>query len=228
MIFKGTLIGAASGSVNGVTFSRNKGGQYIRTRAIPSNPSTTQQEAIRSALGQLSGAWVSSLTANQRAGWDSYAAAVPVPNAIGDDHNIGGIGAFVRANAPRIQAGLARVNDAPTIQAGTSMTVPGITSITASTGVMIITFTNTDEWATAVGGALLVYTSRPKNASKNSTALPYRYAGRVNGAVSPPTSPQNITIAFPTAVGQRVFVRFVAITSDGRRSADFRTFRNGV
>lgn len=228
MIFKGTLVGTASGSISGVTFSRNRGGQYTRLRAIPANPNTVQQEAVRSITGGLSNAWVSELTANQRAGWDAYANAVQLPNALGDLRNIGGIGAYVRANTPRIQAALARVDTAPAIFGGTTLTQPGITSITAGTSVMVITFTNTDEWAGEVGGALLVYTSRPQNPSVNSVRSGFRFAGKVSGAVSPPASPQNITIAFPVVAGQRVFVRFAAVTADGRRSADFITFRTSV
>jgi hypothetical protein len=93
---------------------------------------------------------------------------------------------------------------------------------------MITTFTNTDTWATAVGGALLVFMSRGQSPTINSFKGPYRFAGKVAGAVSPPTSPQNITSPFTLAATQRVFVRFIAVTADGRVSADFRTFGTAV
>jgi hypothetical protein len=54
---------------------------------------------------------------------------------------------------------------------------------------------------------------------------PYRYAGRINGAVSPPVSPQNVTWPFVVAVGQKVFAQFRCILADGRVSSTFRTFK---
>jgi len=87
---------------------------------------------------------------------------------------------------------------------------------------MILTFTNTDTWATAVGGSLLVYSSRPQDVGISFFKGPYQFAGRVNGAGTAPTSPQNITTPFTLAAGQLVFVQFRAVNADGRISAIFR------
>lgn len=227
MKFRGTHLTDASGSLVGVTYSHNRGGAYTRNRAIPVNPNSTFQQAVRGFFSQAQAAW-GALTTAQRTAWDLYALQTPLVDSLGNPVNVGGKGMFTRGLVPRLQAGLAQVSAGPTTTGLPVLTNPGITSITASTGVMIITFTNTDAWASAVGGALLVFTSRPQPATINGFKGPYRFSGKVLGAATAPTSPQNITISFPVVAGQRVFVRFVAVTADGRLSPDFRTFSAAI
>lgn len=224
------LIGAGqSGSIGGITASHNRGGVYYRTRSTPVNPNTVFQQAVRSDFANLQAAWGSVLTNAQRSAWDAYALATPINNALGDPVNVGGKGMFTRGNTPRLQAGLSQVNAAPIVTGLPALTAPGITSLTASTGIAIITFTNTDEWATEDGGALLVFMSRPQSPTINGFKGPYRFAGAILGDTStPPTSPQNITSPFPLSAGQRVFFRFAAVTADGRLSPDVRTFQASI
>lgn len=213
---------AASGSLRGIVASHNAGGTYFRGRTIPVNPQSAQQIAVRNAMSNISQAWDNVLTAIQRNAWNTYAFNTPTTDSQGQSIKLSGINWYNACNIPRIQVGLTRVDAAPTNFTLANLTLPVITSITASTRVMILTFTNTDPWATAVGGSLLVYTSRPQNVGKTFFKGPYQFAGRVNGAVSPPTSPQNITTPFALAAGQLVFVQFRAVNADGRISAIFR------
>jgi hypothetical protein len=213
----------ASGSIGGLTASHNRGGTYFRHRAVPVNPNTVYQQQVRGWFGNAQAAWNGTLTAAQRSAWDTYALNTPVADSIGNQVNAGGKGMFTRGYVPRLQASLSIVAAGPSNYGLPAMTAPGITSLTASTKVAIITFTNTDPWAIAVGGALLVFMSKPQSPSINSFKGPYRFAGKVAGAVSPPTSPQNITGPFPMTAGQVTFFRFVSVTADGRLSSDFRT-----
>lgn len=220
MKFKSNLVTQASGSIGGLTASRNKGGMYLRARAIPTNPNTPAQAAVRAIFQALSSVWTNVLTTPQRVAWDSYAAAVPLLDTLGESRNVTGLNMYIRSNTPRIQAGLSRIDAAPADNSLPLLTAPAITSITAATRVAILTFINGDAWATAVGGALLVYTSRPQNASIIGFKGPFQYAGRVNGAVVPPTSPSNVTTVFPVTASKVIWFRFVAVTADGRLSAD--------
>jgi hypothetical protein len=221
--FRGTHLTDASGSLVGVTYSHNRGGTYTRGRAVPVNPNTVFQQQVRSWFANAQAAWNGTLTTAQRTAWDTYALNTPVADSLGNQINAGGKGMFTRGYVPRIQAGLALVAAGPSTYGLPPLTAPGITSLTASTKIAIITFTNTDGWATAVVGALLVFMSRPQSPSINSFKGPYRFAGKILGAASPPTSPQNITGPFPMVAGQVTFFRFVAVTTDGRLSPDFRT-----
>lgn len=221
MKFKSALVTQSSGSVGGATFAHNQGGLYIRARSIPTNPSSAFQVAVRNNMATLSNAWSNILTAAQRAAWTTYAANVTLVNALGDAIHVSGIAMYNRTNTPRLQAGVSRLDAAPTTFNLGSFTNPTITCV-ASTGNLSIAFTNTDSWATAVGGYMLVYASRPQSPGINFFNGPYRFTGKIAGAVTPPTSPVTLATPFPVVAGQKVFFDVRVSQVDGRLSSDFR------
>lgn len=222
MKFTSQIIAAGSGSIGGCTISRNRSGMYMRNRAVPVNPKSSFQTVIRGALATLVARWTSVLTTAQRSGWETWATNTPQTDSLGNPITITGQNAYIMMNSVRIQQGTAVVDLAPNVFANAALTPPGIVSATASTEIVSVSFTNTDVWATAVGGRLLVYIGRPQNPSKLFFAGPYRLMGSVAGAVTPPTSPQPITSTFPFEVAQRVHVRFRAFQPDARISTPWR------
>lgn len=221
MKYTSGIAATASGSIGGATASHNRGGQYFRRRAIPVNPSTTAQQQVRGFFSTGNAAWNNTLTAAQRSAWDSYALNTPVTDSLGNPVNAGGKGMFLRGLVPRLQGALSLIAAGPTTFGLPALTAPGVTTLIASTGVLTYTFTNTDSWAIAVGGALLIYVSRPQSISINGFKGPFRFAGAKAGAVSPPTSPGTVTSPFTYTVGQKGFVKFVAVTPDGRLSGEY-------
>ena len=221
MKYTSAIAATGSGSIGGATASHNRGGQYFRRRAIPVNPSTVAQQAVRGFFSTLQAAWNNTLTAAQRSAWDSYALNTPVTDALGNPVNAGGKGMFTRGNVPRLQGSLAIVAAGPTTFGLPALTAPGVTSLVASTGVITYTFTNTDTWAAAATGGLLIYVSRPQSVSINGFKGPFRFAGIKLGNATPPTSPGTVTSPFTYAVGQKGFIRFVAVTTDGRQSGEY-------
>jgi hypothetical protein len=216
--FKSPVYSQTSGSIAGLTYSRNKGGMYTRARAIPTNPKTAAQQAVRNGMQLTSSQWSNVLTATQRSAWEVYAANVPLTDSLGEARTVSGNAMYNRSNIIRLQAGLAVVKDGPTNFTLATLTNPSVTGV-ASTGVISVTFTNTDLWATAVGGALLVFVSRPQSVGITFFKGPYQYAGRINGASTAPTSPGTVTSPFALTAGQKVFVRILATNADGRLSA---------
>lgn len=224
MLLRGLIATDLSGSLAGITASRNKGGAYFRERISPVNPNTTFQAAIRAAMSNLTAIWRDELTGAQRTAWTTYAENTPVTNRIGDTIFLSGLSHYVRSNVPRVQAGLARVDAAPTLFGLAEMGTVEVIGADETTNVIAFSFQNTAAWAGAAGGALLVYVSRPQGPATNFFKGPYRYAGRVNGAGTPPTSPGSVTAPFDLSADQRVFVRFRATEAGGRLSTDFRDF----
>lgn len=217
-------IGSISGSTGGIVFSRNRGGPYTRRRAIPVNPGTPQQSAVRSFMSQLTSLWGNTLTAAQRAAWDTYALNVPLPNALGEPRNVGGLGMYIRSNVPRLQAAQTRIDDGPTVQNLGDYTAPTVDSVTSVGEVIVLSFDALDDWANEDDAAMLVYTSRAKSPTINFFKGPYRFAGLIAGdAVTPPVSPFPIVGQFPVAVGLQTFIRVTVSRADGRLSAEFRT-----
>ena len=232
MIFKSSIIESGSGSVGGLTLSRNRGGMYLRGRAIPTNPNTTFQQAVRSAAAQLASLWRNVLTEVQRTAWDLYAENVELPNSLGDPRNVGGLGMYIRSNVPRIAsgvAGLVRVDDAPIIFNLGDLGALTVISATAATNIISLGFTDTDEWVDEDAAALLVYTSRAANPSINYFKGPYRFAGAVEGdSTTPPTTPDAITAAFNIDVANKTFLFARVSRADGRLSTPFRGFGVGI
>lgn len=223
IITLGGGVASISGSVAGTTFSRNRGGPYMRTRAIPTNPNTPAQQAVRSFLAQLAVLWTSLLTSTQREAWDTYALNVPLPNSQGEPRNVGGVGMYQRSNVTRLQAGLARVDDGPTIPTVASMTLPVVSGASVSTNSWSLAFDNTDDWANEDGGALICAGSRSRSIGINYFKGPYRFTQVVLGnATTPPTSPVVITNPFLLILGQKVFAKVVVVRADGRVGGPFR------
>lgn len=222
MKFKSALVTQVSGSIGGMTGSHNSSGLYFRSRAIPVNPQTASQTLVRNAMATLAPRWSNTLTSTQRTQWNDYAAVVGVTNSLGSEVFNSGVNWYIATNTLRLQQPFAIVDTAPSLLSLATLTTPGITSLTASTGVMIVTFTNTDLWASAGSGALMMWGSRPVPVGLNFFKGPYRYVGRIAGNTTPPTSPQNMPAwPFPLTAGQKVFGYFRAINpnTDNRISS---------
>lgn len=226
MKFKSAMMESASGSLGGITASRNRGGQYFRGRAIPTNPNSTYQQAVRSIFAQMAAVWSNVLTTPQREAFDLYAENVPLPDSLGDPRNVGGMGMYQRINVSRLQAGeatLTRRDVAPGIFDLGEYTPPVIGVIDAAGDTVSIAHTDTDEWATETGSAMLLYASRPANPGINYFKGPYRYMGAIVGVDgAPPAGPTVLDLPFPCIVDQRLFFFARVCRVDGRMSADFR------
>lgn len=218
-LIKSTLIASISGSLAGSTFARNRGGLYVRSRAVPVNPGTEFQAIVREALGTLAARWRNTLTAAQRAAWDNYALNTPRNNALGDPINIGGIGAYIRGNVVRAQAGLAYVDDGPTLPG-----VPEVGTISVASRLgasYTINYDDTLPWTSEDGAALCIYMSNNQSPARNFFKGPYRFAGAIAGnSGTPPTSPDPVTFPYQNTpvVGNRVFLRAVVVDAEGRLS----------
>lgn len=223
MKYASALVTAASGSIRGCTFSRNRTGAYIRGRVVPVNPGSIYQQTVRGYLATLVARWTSVLTPAERSGWDTWALNTPQPDSINGTHVITGQNAYIKANALRMQAGQAILDDAPTLYASAVLTPPVLTIADTSDQELTVTFNIADEWAVDVDGSLLVYMGRPQNPSVNFYKGPYRFLANLDGSASPLTSPHVFPANLTFALGQRVPVAFRAIAPDGRISSLMRS-----
>jgi len=222
MLIKSALATQISGSIGGITGAHNKGGMYIRSRSIPTNPQTARQTAVRDMMSMYSQMWTQVLTQAQRDAWATFAANVPVIGPLGDTINLSGQQHYLRANVGRSAASsqlapttaLTSINEAPTTFDLPMLLPPTIGDL--ETGGDLI-FDDAAAWVDSPADALLVYYGRPRNPGVNYFTGPYRLAFMVQGdATTPPASPFAIpssgdpaTIWPGTATGQKVKVKFV-------------------
>jgi hypothetical protein len=103
-----------SGSLAGITAGRNRFGQYERTRAIPVNPASVAQGAVRARLSTNSAAY-RGLTSEQRAGWESLGNQMTRTDSLGQTYTLQGNQAYASVNNTRDLADLELLSDAPAL-----------------------------------------------------------------------------------------------------------------
>ncbi len=221
MLFTSQVIASASGSAGGLTASRNRFGMYFRARAVPVNPNTTFQQAVRTLLATFATRWAV-ITPDQRAAWDVYASNTDVVNKLGQTVTLTGFMQYVRSNTARVQAGLTVVDDGPIVFGlPTFGTITAGFSAPAGVPSMQLFFEDTDAWALETGGALMFSASRPFSPTINFFNGPFRFWDVVLGddAVSP-TSPVAFTDPpFPFAAAQKMALHARVCLADGRLSS---------
>lgn len=158
-----TLIEPRSGSYQGVTASRNRYGQYVRTRATPVNPNSSAQGTVRGRLSVNAAAW-RALTDAQRAGWEGLASQMSRTDALGQSYTLNGFGAYVSVNNNNLAAGNAVVSDAPALVTPSTVETMTVTLTSAS---FSIAYTPTP---LDTGARLFVYASPQRTSGRQFEA----------------------------------------------------------
>lgn len=222
-LIKGSdLVSKASGKLGGHVYSHNKSGQYVRSHTVPVNPRTTLQVTVRTLMQMLVAYWNETLDAAQRGGWNTFASNVTILNRLGDAIHMSGFNMFLRTNVAAMKAGITLIEDAPG-----EFLLPGAdpyfaATASAATQNMSVVFNPAGDWANEVGGYLFVTTGKPKNTPVSFFNGPWRYAGKVSGAASPPSSPATIASSFTLVAGQKVWLFARILRADGRLGEPFR------
>lgn len=179
-----------SGSYQGITSSRNRFGQYVRSRATPVNPRSSFQGAVRDRLSLNATAW-RSLTAIQRAGWESLGAQIQRTDSLGQTYTLNGFSAYCLTNNNNLAAGNVVVSDAPTWASPAGLTTATITLTAAA---FSIAYTVTP---LAAGARLFAFASAPTSAGR-SFGQDQRLI-QVSAAAA--ASPLDIFTAYETRMG---------------------------
>lgn len=92
------ILGNLSGSIGGNVFAHNQGGKYVRVRSVPTNPNTTEQQAVKALMDNLNQTWKVTLVQAQRDGWANYAANTPVVDSLGEQRFLSGRAWYLGTN----------------------------------------------------------------------------------------------------------------------------------
>jgi len=99
-----TLIPPSSGSVQGLTYSHNRGGAYTRKRATPVvGTRTTRQGVVKGNMTAASQAW-QLLPPSDQGAWISYANGHPIINRLGSSIKLTGSQYFIKCAAALLNA----------------------------------------------------------------------------------------------------------------------------
>jgi hypothetical protein len=205
-----------SGSYQGITSSRNRHGQYVRSRSIPVNPRSPEQGAVRGRMSAQAAAW-RAITSAQRAGWEDLALQMTRSDSLGQSYTLNGFAAFLSVNLNRLAAGDAVVTDAPAMVSPAGLLTATITLTAAS---FSIAYTATP---LATGNRLFVYTSPMRGAGRAFEGDLRLLAVSAAAAASPFVALAAYTARFGVPiVGNRIFVS-LSVYASGFRSGPLLT-----
>lgn len=123
LIKLGGLAQDVRGSLNGTTFSRNKGGAYVRTKVSPVQPVSSFSSLARALFAALATRWGTSLTQSQRQAWVTFATTHTFVNVFGDAITLSGINMYQSVNRALGQIGKPFLDDPPA-----TFSAPAVTS----------------------------------------------------------------------------------------------------
>lgn len=115
VIKPGPMISDIRGSINGVTFGRNRAGLFARQRVAPVQPGTEKQTNVRNAVSYLQNLWRVTLTNEERATWENLGTISGGIGALGDKIRLTGIQCFLRTNVIKRIAGHTVIITAPPV-----------------------------------------------------------------------------------------------------------------
>ena len=105
----GMMMTDASGKLGGHVFAKNRGGSYVRTKGIPSNPQTSSQMGIRGIFASISTRWAQ-LTEAQRNSFRNFVNDYATTDIFGDLRNPSGKSLFQRLNQNLAISGQAQID----------------------------------------------------------------------------------------------------------------------
>jgi len=192
-----------SGSIQALTYSRNRFGQYQRNRSTPVNPGTVPQLNQRSRMSASAAAW-RALTDVQRAGWESLGLMIQRTDALGQTYSLNGFEAYCSVNIAKQVVGDAVVAAAPALATPADVDTATITLTAAA---FSIAYTPTP---LAAGTRLLIFVSPQRSAGRQFEG-DYRLIAFTAAAAA---SPADIFTAYSArlgtpVVGNRIFVKLI-------------------
>ena len=193
-----------SGSAAGITSSRNRFGQYRRTRATPVNPRSAAQATVRSRMSANAALW-RTLTQAQRAGWTDLGMSMVRSDSLGQSYTLTGFQAFCSVNNTLAASAAAGITAAPALVTPTAL----LTSVlTATAATLSLAFTTTP----LAAGVKLVAFASPQRSAGRQFEGDFRQL-QVSAAAA--ASPLDLFAAYSAkfgapVIGNRIFISAVA------------------
>lgn len=211
------LIPPSSGSVAGTTYSRNRYGQYIRTRATPVNPNTSAQSLVRSRFTTVAQAW-RNLLAVSRQNWESYAIAHPLVDSLGQSKVLTGAAQYQSTNLLRLAAGQSISSNVPAEPVGALNAFVVVLSLDDTGPTRVFTVSGNDQ---ATGYKAIISASPPQSVGNPYPARMTQIAVVDASAWSTPVSVNSGYGTVYGTFGQQTLIvtRCVIVSDTGARLA---------
>jgi len=126
----GAIITDGRNKIGGHVVSKNRAGNYMKTKSVPTNPNTSFQSEVRANVTQLSQQW-RTLSDEQRSAWIAAVADFKKTDIFGDLKTPSGFNLFMRLNLNLLNAGASLISQPPADLTVTPLTSLSVSSIAA-------------------------------------------------------------------------------------------------
>jgi len=195
------------GKLNGSVASKNKGGNYWRTKVTPTNPRSAAQSQVRSNMSYVSRAW-KELDAVDRDAWNSIADSFPYTNIFGETKTLSGFAFWTKLNMNKMQNGSGTLYDMPPTMDGPVGLTLGAVEIVATGDQFDVNLTGT-----ASGNSTWVFASKPVSNGVGATPSGMKFIKFVSGVTTTIDIFAAYTAIFgslPAAGTKKIFVGIVS------------------
>lgn len=208
------IVAEMRNSIAGTTFSKNRYGNYARTKVTPVNPQTAYQQDQRQLLSSLSASW-RALTQAQRDQWTAQAQNYQRTDIFGDVKVLSGQALYVGLNINLERAGEARIDAPLSPVESPQLAVTAMTAVyDISDDEMNVTVTISPA-AIPAGFALVIYATPGVSAGKSFVKNLYRYLGTFTVSVGVATLSTAYNARFGNvAVGDYIYLRAALVSTD--------------
>ncbi len=165
LIKLGGLAQDVRGSLNGTTFSRNKGGAYVRQKVSPVQPVSQFSSRARAIFSALSQRWSTALTASQRAAWIAFASTHTFVNVFGDAITLSGLNFYQSINRALLQVGKPYIDAPPSTFASPAVLTCVPLPISGAGVLATLAQTTVGSAALPANGTLYVFATPPLSPS---------------------------------------------------------------
>lgn len=206
------------GKINGTVLSKNRGGAYARVKVTPSNPRSNAQMFVRSNLAFLARKW-KTLTQQQRDAWSAAVSNYTRTDVFGDIKTPTGYNLFMRINTALRDASTELFFNVPApavdvVAADTASVTASPESLNLATG-----FPDDAE----MNGYLLVDASPMLSAGVSSAGSRFKRIANLevldfSDLATTALITQYSAVFGAPVEGQKVFLRFTVMMSNGQRS----------
>jgi len=206
-----SVVGDARNKIGGSVFTKVRFGAMVRRKVSPVQPRTSRQTTVRALLTLLSKRWGSTLTAAQRAGWESLAGSYPRTDVFGNSYTLTGLQMYTALNRNLQLIGVTIIDDAP---ASLSVGSPGSITATATIGTPNV-LDVTPVTDPAAGEVPVVFAARPVSAGRKFITSLLRYIFQDAAATAGPyDAVSEYEAKFGTMVaGQNISVGLIYINN---------------
>lgn len=206
------------GKLAGSVFSKNRGGNYIRTKVTPVNPQTSSQVTVRNSFTTFAQAF-RALTASQILAWNTAVANFTGTDIFGDIKTPSGINLYSRLNLNLANAGQSAISTPPLPTGATPVVITGVTADLSSTLFTIASALA----AVPAGHTLIIEATGLVSPGKSFVKSEFRKIGTAAAAATFPITAYSLWNAKfgLLVVGQKVYCRVKTVNNTTGESSGY-------